>query len=285
MLGLGARFEEDELAGHSRVSPRLSAGLLVGQRSSLTLALGRTTQALRSYELQVGDGVEVIPAWESAVEVALYGRHLGTPGQLRWELFQRRIENPQPQFFNLLDPFSTVPELETDRIRLDADRSTILGARVDYRRQIGERARVWASAASTKARDRVDGRDRRRSTDVPHELKVGGQFGWASGWRLSGEWRMGSGRPVTSVGLGPDGDLALGEALAERLPGSSQLDLSVERGFDLSIGRLDLQLTVENVLGQRAVRGYSYVIENERLERHDLRWAGALPSFRFRLRL
>ena len=114
-------------------------------------------------ELQVEDGINNYWPAQCADHLILGLRHL-FKGQysLRFEVFQKDINEVRPRFENLFDPLGVIPEVQPDRIRLDPTSARSRGLEVSIDRSDGPLT-WWANYVLPKAADRINGRDELRS--------------------------------------------------------------------------------------------------------------------------
>lgn len=280
-------------------SPRINVDYVLGPRSRLRFAWGLFYQTQRLYELQVEDGeTRFSGAERSEHRILGYERTFERPGGpwlLRFELYDRRVDNPRVRFENLFDPLSIVPELEGDRVRIAPERSAAHGLEVflsGQSRLAGRRADWFLSYAYARSLDLIAGREVPRSVDQPHTLRFDLGVDLVRGWRLDLAGELRSGWPTTALLLKPattdDGSVeyvpVLGPLYGERLPAYRRLDLRLSRLFDVSRGRLEVFFTVQNLTNARNVRGYKFTLVTDqagavRLVSKERLWGPAVPNF------
>lgn len=293
---VGARYDRHTATDDTLLSPRVSFGWRLGERSVVRAAWGRFYQSQRPYELQVEDGESALsPAELSEHRVLGYERFL-QPGRLgidmfRVELFDREIDNPRARYESLLEPVNFFPEIEPDRVRIAPQGSTARGIEMLLRGSRGARFDWWLAYSYARAEDRLRGETVPRSLDQPHTLALDLNFRLPRKWDLNLAWRYHTGWPTTPVRAGfvidpedpeegPELVAVFGRLNSERLPGYHRLDLRASRRWDLSSGRLTLFLDVQNVYDRKNLAGFDVELDEEAgaVVLVPERWPGVFPS-------
>ena len=145
------------------------------------------------------------------------------------------------------------PELQAERIRVDAENARAFGAELSIRQQRREGLSWWASYTRSHAEERIDGQWTPRSWDQRDAISAGisvpaGEWTWTLGWRYHSGWRS---TPVVSVPVGDGRDFQTGARNSERLAPYHRLDLRVARSWSLARGSLQAYLEVMNVYNRR----------------------------------
>ena len=197
-LDLGLRWDAQRFgrAFHdSQVSPRVSFEHHYGDATTLRASWGRLSQTQRPDELQVQDGDMRYHATQRAVLSVLSLERRAGPGALvRLEAYDKRVRRPTPLYENLVDPFSLLPELEVDRVRVHPDKAHAYGAELSLRWQPPARWSGWTSYTWSQAADEFGRAHTLRTWDQKHSVAAGvtwtnrpwqlsGDLTWHSGWR------------------------------------------------------------------------------------------------------
>jgi outer membrane receptor for ferrienterochelin and colicin len=126
--------------------------------------------------------------------VASLERRVGSLASLRLEAYDKHVTDPTPNYENLLDPFTLLPELQVDRVRVQPDSSHMYGAEMSVRWQLPKTWSGWASYTWSQATDRFGSRNVPRTWDQKHAIASGvawtnqpwqlsANLTWHSGWR------------------------------------------------------------------------------------------------------
>lgn len=229
----GEAFRDDE------VSPRLSVQFEYDPATVLRASWGRLAQTERPDELLVPDGDESFHLAQRASQTVFsIERRLRTSMLLRVEAYDKRVSSPRPIYENLLDPFSLLPELGVDRLRVQPDSSRAHGVELSLRWEPGGPWSGWASYSWSEADDRIDGQTVPRTWDQRNALSSG--LTWSrEPWRLSAAFTWHSGWRRNELLL--DGaDLVLGDRNARAWPDQLSLDLRAAWKWPWRWGELEL---------------------------------------------
>ncbi len=181
-------------------SPRLNALYMLGDNSEIRVGVGRYYQAQEINELQVNDGLAEFFAPQRADHIVTSFLHRFSDGlEIRVEAYQKKYESLIPRFENVFDPLVLIPELQIDRVRIDADSAKARGVEVTLTGEnVKNGTRWWAGYTWSSIKDRVAGRDTLRSWDQKHSFK-GGITMDLRRWKFSvaGSWH--SGWPRTNL--------------------------------------------------------------------------------------
>ncbi len=296
-LEVGLRFDENSITDDHHLSPRFHFTYALSSRSLLRGAWGQYNQSQRVYELEVQDGESQFSRAERSQHRILgYERVFGEVGTskpvtLRLEVYDRRIDNPRRRFENLFEPISIVPEIEADRIRIDADSSRSRGLELFLGGPLSAKLDGFVTYTYARSTDQIEDREVPRPYDQPHAvgLDVSWQAPWQ--WSVQAAWRYHSGWPTTAIEVqnvaASDGDSAprpvLGPIYGERLPDYQRLDIRLQRRWLLKRGELAFYFDVQNVTNTTNVRGFTVDIEEgvngPEVEQKANSWGRRLPSF------
>lgn len=282
----GIRGEyRDYLESEVRVSPRFSLVAPIGS-SRLRFGVSRQYQAQELYELDVQDGITTFdPAQRVDHVVAAFEKR--TPGgiELRSELYYKRYKDPIPYTELLFDNTQYLPELQAERLRIDADEARAFGIELSARQQRPTGVNWWASYTRSRAEERAQGIWTPRSWDQRDAISAGvsipaGQWTWTLGWRYHSGWRT---TPVIGVPAGDSQDFQIGTRNSDRLAPYHRMDLRVSRSWSFTHGSLQAYLEVLNVYNRRneccqGVFGFFDTGGNERIFTETDEWLPFTPS-------
>jgi hypothetical protein len=155
-------------------------------------------------------------------------------------------------------------------------------AKVEVERFFGWVAYTWSRAQRTRD-PRMDPNYYRYILDQPHVLTALGSWKIDKAWKLGARFRYSTGNPYTPVrDRYFDSDSQSyrpidGALLSERLPDFFQLDLRVDRSWQLGFGRLALFLDLQNATNRLNAEGVSYSYDYSR--RNYTQGLPVFPSF------
>ena len=191
----------------------------------------------------------------------------------------------------MFNPVELFPETESDRQRLEPERARLRGLELLLRGPEERRWSWWTAYAYSLAEDRIAGNWEPRNWDQPHAFRFLVGFRPDERWSVSLSGLARSGWPTTSAtaqvvspGGVPQAEVLLGPRNSDRLEAYRRIDLKAHRRFNLSRGKLKLELEVLNVTDRRNVCCIDEV-EAElidpttaRLIRDPDFWLGIVPS-------
>ena len=278
---LGLRWDSQSYTGESQLSPRVNLLFDIGSRTQLRAAAGRFHQAQGLEELQISDGVShFFPAQQARHLVLSVEHRFENALRMKIEAYQKRFDRLHPRFENLYARLDLLPELQPDRVRIDATSARSQGVELLLEQDV-KAWRWWVSVVRSSVEDRIDGRDVRRSWDQPWSLGAGAI--WARGpWTASLVTSYHSGWPSTSLRL-VDDRLVAGAFNADRVGRFQSVDVRLSRSFYLPRSELTLYGEVINALDHPNPCCVAYDIEVEdpdepELERGLEDWLPRVPS-------
>lgn len=250
-LDAGVRWDGERYGSAFRgnqVSPRVSLQYMHDPATVLRASWGRLSQTQRPDELQVADGDDVFHRAEFAMQTVLsLERRVSSAVQLHLEAYDKRIEDPRPRFENLFDPLALLPEIEVDRVRIQASSSRAFGAELSLRWQATEAFSSWATYSWSEATDVIGGVSVPRSWDQRHAAAVG--IAWRNSpwlWSSDVTWHTGWGRNrVYDASISPP-VLALGPLNGRAWPAYFSLDSRLTWVHPLPKGALELFGEIDN---------------------------------------
>ena len=295
-LEVGLRFDENEVTEDHLLSPRFAITWALGQDTNLRAAWGHFFQSQRAHELQIADGESRFARAERAVHIGLGLDHrLSRRLRLRAEAYHRQIGHPRPRYENLFDPASFLPELEPDRLRVDAERSRSYGLELSLEGG-GPRLGWLLSYTRSKVEDRIGAVWIPRSIDQTNSLSLDLDTRLGRRWTLGSSWRYHTGWPTTPLAtaftVNPAGAaIAVSDPAvrnSDRVPDYHRLDARIARRVTLGRGDLEIFLEVQNLYNRHNIRGFDIgrSFENGRAEvEADARsWGGIFPRLGVRWR-
>ena len=266
----------------SQLSPRLSFMFRPWENGELRVSAGRYHQSQPIQSLQVEDGITNYWPAQRADQVIIGLRHtFASDMAFRAEVFHKELGDVRPRFENLYDPLGIMPELQVDRVRLDATRARAQGLELSLDRARGA-WHWWASYTLSKVTDRIDERDEPRSWDQRHAFQGG--FGWRDEqWTFSLAGSVHSGWPTTDLQLDADDIAVPGARNGLRLPTFAAVDLRLSRKLNVRRGTLMAFIEVSNVFNRRNVCCIDYDVDEDddgvlTLEHSRDYWMPLLPA-------
>ena len=299
VLEAGTRWDRHSLTDEDHVSPRVNGLFDFGSGWRGRFAWGHFYQSQRPNELQVEDGETTFFGAERA-EHRILGlertfRARAASWEVRFEAYQRLIEDVRPRYENVFHTFVLNPETANDRIRIAPDAAEARGAELFLDRRGGGTFDWWINYAWSEATDSLDGREVLRATDQTHAMNLGVSWRPTPRWSFNGVWIYHTGWPKTPVSAtlasGTDGEPiavpVIGELRSERLDDYHRLDVRASRRFAFRGGVLELFIDVQNLYNRRndagfEVDGGNFLVDdqgNAVYQPSPEEWLGVLPSF------
>lgn len=290
----GLRYDYHSHTGDHTLAPRLNAAVQLGPRNTIRSAWGYYYQAHGLHELRVADGESEFGQVQRAEHRIIGLEHeLGGGVSLRIEAYERRVNDPLPEYRSLVPEIETVPEEgPEDRVRIEPTRIIARGIEVSATYDRGGPVKGTVRYALASARDEVDGTWSRRPYDQRHTVHVELSYRPDTRWSMSGAWQYHSPWPATSeayafVPLASGGNAIMrqfGTPYGDRMPAYHRLDLRVQRHFPLGRGRISVFLDVFNVYDRENVLAWDYAAAVDRngsgldVQRNVHAMIGVLPT-------
>jgi len=293
VVDLGVRWDQQTYTtadNDEQTSPRINVLYRLGANTILKFGFGQFYQAQEINELQINDGIEVFfPAQRAKHFVASFLHEFESGIDFRFEVYQKKYRSLMPRFENAFDPLALIPELQIDRVKINANKAIAQGAEFTLS---GERKNLlwWASYTWAEIEDEFDTGTIRRSWDQTHTVKAGLNWNW-NDWNFSAAGAVNTGWPktelVTETVTDPDGS---SRSVAATTPRNSSrhatfhtVDARISRRFDVSRGELTGFFEVTNIYNrenpcctqyswQSNSSGNDIVVEDER------NWLPLVPS-------
>lgn len=259
-LESGARIDgQDYLKSgwETQFSPRLGLLYQITPNSNLRVSWGKYAQAQGIHELDISDGVdEFQEPQDSTHRVISYDYH-HPYFEFRLEAYQKRVDKPQLYFENLTEPKSLIPELQADRVRVDADEVFAEGFEISINAELGQH-NLWAGYSRARVEERENDLDIRRSTDQKHAANLG----WAmpaGQWTVSIESTYHSGWPTSALAVAADGNINTSVRNDRRLDHFLTVDFKASRSWQVGRDRqLRLEAGITNLLNRENPIGNTF---------------------------
>jgi hypothetical protein len=235
----------DDVGGRTQLGPRLNLLYTLSPLTRLRLGWGRVFQPQSINEVQVEDGVADFFAPQYADHLVAGLEHtFGRSIELRIEAYRKDYDGLRPRYENLFDPFSILPELQADRIRVAPEGGRAQGIELLLRQRGLGPVDWWAGYTFASAEDDIGGDRVSRSWEQRHALNAG--IAWQRGpWNLNlaGTWH--SGWPTTGVALedGTGPGVVVGSRNAINYDDFFSVDLRLS--YTATLGRGELETFVE----------------------------------------
>lgn len=294
VVNAGGRWDRQTLNEEDQFSPRLNMVLDLVNGGALRFGWGYFYQSQRPHELDVQDGETVFQGAERSTHWALgWQRDLPRDFHLRIDAYRRNIQNVRPRFENLFDPFSPLPEVQSDRVRIAPQSSHSEGVELFLVRKGARRWNGWLSYVLSDVYDRVDGRRQARYLNQRHALTLSVGFQLSKSWHLSLVGRYHSGWPTTAVNgdfdVNGEPVVVVGPYYEESHPDFQRIDIRATRSRTIRKGKgtFSFYIDVQNLTNRQNVRGFE--IRNDRFRlgpdgslqvRPSVEhWPGLVPNF------
>ncbi|MDH3266275.1 MAG: TonB-dependent receptor [Gammaproteobacteria bacterium] len=298
VLEWGLRWDDQtytDLPSDSQLSPRVSAMTALSGNTELRLSWGRYHQSEGINDLQIEDGVTNFWPAQKADHMIVGVRHLiRDKYALRVEMFRKEMHQVRPRYENLFDPLGLIPEIATDRVRLDPSSALSKGIEISIDRSNGPLT-WWATYTLSEATDRINGKDQFRSWDQRHAFQGG--LGWSNGkWDVALAASVHSGWPATELSLVEDGVDDEGEPVfvaiigprnVNRLRSFAAVDFRVSRKWKLQHGSFMAFLEVANLTNRQNECCLDWDLEEDELTGEDVfergldYWMPLMPAIGF----
>ncbi len=281
---LGARYDRQNyglIGTQSQTSPRVSLAYQMNQDWMVRFSYGRFYQPQGIYELKTADlETDFFEPQRSDHWIVATEYILNNNNRLELQLFYKSIGNPKPRYENLFNPYVFIPELESDRISILAEKAISQGFELAF---IGSsRTLDWnLNYSYSKAQDRENGRWIDRRWDQPHSLNA--MLNWQKGnWMLgiAAAWHTGWGTTELAeeipVGDAPAISSFRGNA---RLKNYGTVDVKVNYELPAGTTTIDFFVEITNLLNRVNKGGveYDYTLEDDTYLLDDANLEPVLP--------
>lgn len=273
-------------------SPR--AGLLfeVNDRTKIRIGWGQFYQAQEINELQLSDGVdEFFPAQRAEHFVLNVKRNLTRYIDADLSIYRKSFRTLRPRFENMFNSLTLLPELQFDRVRVDAISAEAHGAELTLTRGTSKDDLLWwFSYGWSGIEDKTASGTINRSWEQTHTAKLGVSWKWGS-WDFSAAGEAHTGWPASELIAETRTDASGNDVLfisaternALRYSNFHSLDVRVSRAFDVRRGDLTLFLEVTNLYDRKNTCCTEYSIDGSasgasRLQVKERHWLPLVPS-------
>jgi outer membrane receptor protein involved in Fe transport len=242
VVDLGLRWDQQTYTmsmNDRQYSPRVSMLFRSSDKSEIRLGFGQFYQAQEINELQVSDGVaSFYPAQRAKHVVANFKRSFDFGVDLDVSMYRKAFRTLRPRFENVFNTLTLVPELQFDRVRIDAFQAESKGIEIMASHGSGGDSLFWwLGYAWSEVEDSTANGKIKRSWDQTHTGKLGISWRWGS-WNFSAAGEVHTGWPRT---------LLTTERNSSRYSVFHTLDARVSRDFDLPRGSLTAFLEITNL--------------------------------------
>jgi len=287
-LDLGLRWDQQNYKAaknDTQLSPRVSILYRPAAATEIRLGWGHYYQAQEVNELQVADAVDTFFPAQRADHYVASLSHGSDRVDLTASLYYKDFSRLRPRFENVFNTLTLLPELQFDRVRIDAGAGEAYGAELTVSRD-REDLFWWLTYAWSEAQDSVSGRSVARSWDQSHALKAGMSWRWRS-WDFSAAGEVHTGWPKTALAAervpvsGGDDVLQLetGNRNARRYSNYHSIDVRASRRFDLQRGELTAFLEITNLYNRANACCVEYSLDEDGdLEARERHWLPLVPS-------
>ena len=290
-IDLGLRWDQQNYTtaeDDKQYSPR--AGILYqpGDSTEIRFGWGQYYQAQEINELQVSDGVaDFFPA-QHAEHFVLNMRHAFRSGvNASLSIYRKSFRSLRPRFENSFNTLTLLPELQFDRIRVDATGAEAIGAEVTLNQGTSSQDLLWwVSYAWSEVEDATPGGDVKRSWDQSHTVKGGMSWRWGP-WNFSAAGEVHTGWPKTVMTgeavTGPDGNTDLLLEVSDRNDSRYSvfhgIDVRVSREIDVARGDLTAFLEITNLYDRANPCCTEYsLLPDGSLNSRESHWLPLVPS-------
>ena len=290
-VDLGLRWDQQNYTtaeDDKQYSPR--AGILYqpGDNTEVRFGWGQYYQAQEINELQISDGVSDFFPAQHAEHFVLNMRHM-FPGGLNASvsMYRKSFRSLRPRFENSFNALTLLPELQFDRILVEASGAEAIGAEITLNRGSSEEDLLWwLSYAWSEVEDATRDGDIKRSWDQTHTVKGGMSWRWGP-WDFAAAGEVHTGWPKTVMTgetvSAPDGSTNLLLEVSARNDSRYSvfhgIDVRVSREFDVGRGDLTAFLEITNLYDRANPCCTEYsLLPDGSLRSRESNWLPLVPS-------
>jgi len=295
ILDVGLRWDRQTYSSfvdNEQRSPRLNVLYRISDSTELRVGTGRFYQAQEINELQVSDGLTEFSPPQYADHLVASLQHQFKSGlNLRAEYYQKDYEFLMPSFENVFDPLIVIPELQIDRVQIDADKAFVKGIEITLTGgDSADDLLWWAGYVWSSTEDRVDRSDVRRSWDQRHSIKAGISTKWGK-WDVSAAGNWHSGWPETQLVVesvavpGGSSELVASTTVRNSLSYAAfhTLDIRASRTFRFPKSELMTFFEISNLYNRRNPCCTRYTVEvgddgSQSINANRSNWLPLVPS-------
>lgn len=278
IVDLGLRWDQQTYTTASddtQYSPRASILFRHSDKTEIRFGFGQFYQAQEINELQVSDGIEDFFPAQRAKHVIANLKHRFESGiDIDISLYRKVFRPLRPRFENAFNSLSLVPELQFDRMRIDASKTESRGAELMISQGGGDDALFWwLGYAWSEVDDSTANGQVKRSWDQTHTGKLGISWRWGP-WDFSAAGEVHTGWPKTLLTTAMN---------SSRYSVFHTLDARVSRDFELRRGELTAFLEVTNLYDRQNPCCTEYSLQTgpggtANLVAREAHWLPIVPS-------
>ena len=269
-------------------SPRASLLYQPGRNTEIRFGWGQYHQAQEINELQIADGLSTFFPAQRAEHFVLNLQHsLTSELSISASAYRKSFRTIRPRFENLFNARSLLPELQFDRVRVDASNAESRGLEVTLSRGSSRDDLLWwLGYAWAQVEDRTEDGWIVREWDQTHTFKSG--ISWrSSAWEfsLAGELHTGWPRTLLFGQQVPQEDgtrmleLHVTDRHSSRYANFHGIDLRVSRDFDVRRGDVKAFLELTNLYNRANPCCTEYTVGADgALSGREAHWLPLLPS-------
>lgn len=290
-VDIGLRWDQQNYttaADDKQYSPRASILYQPRKTTEIRFGWGQYHQAQEINELQISDGVaDFFPAQRAEHIVFNLRQGMSSDIDLNLSVYRKSFRTIRPRFENAFNTLTLLPELQFDRVMVDAANAESVGAELTVTHGEAEGDQLWwLSYAWSDVEDTTRLGDEKRSWNQVHTVKAGASWRW-SAWNFSiaGQWHSGwpktvlTGNLVDIPGGGQNLELTLSERNSLNFASFHTLDARVSRNFDVSRGSLTAFLEVTNLYNRANPCCVEYSLAADgSLASRETHWLPLVPS-------
>jgi outer membrane receptor protein involved in Fe transport len=241
-LDFGMRWDQQNYttaADDRQYSPRASLLYRLRPGSEFRLGWGQYYQSQEVNELQLADGIdEFFPAQRAEHFVASFRHLFDNDIELVLSAYRKSFRTLRPRFENVFNALTLLPEIQFDRVRIDAINAESVGAELMLSRGGAEQDMLWWFGYTwSEVVDNTSEGKFKRSWDQTHSVKAGLSWRWGN-WDVSAAGEAHTGWPRTSIDTSRN---------FYRYSVFHTLDARISREFKLRRGELTAFLEVTNL--------------------------------------
>ncbi len=290
-VDVGLRWDQQNYTtaeDDKQYSPRAGILYIPGENTEIRFGWGQYYQAQEINELQLSDGMAGFFPAQHAEHFVLNLQHaFGAGLQAGFSAYRKSFRTLRPRFENSFNTLTLLPELQFDRIMVDASGAEAIGAEVTLSQGSAEEDVLWwLSYAWSEVEDATPDGDVKRSWDQTHTVKGGMSWRWGP-WNFSAAGEVHTGWPKTVMSgetvAAPDGSTALVLDVAPRNDARYSvfhgIDVRISREFDVARGDLTAFLEVTNLYDRANPCCIEYsLLPDGSLASAESNWLPLVPS-------
>jgi len=202
-------------------------------------------------------------------------------------MYRKSFRSLRPRFENSFNALTLLPELQFDRILVEASGAEAIGAEITLNRGSSEEDLLWwLSYAWSEVEDATRDGDIKRSWDQTHTVKGGMSWRWGR-WDFSAAGEVHTGWPKTVMTgetvTAPDGSTNLLLEVSARNDSRYSIfhgiDARVSREFDVGRGDLTAFLEITNLYDRANPCCTEYsLLPDGSLRSRESNWLPLVPS-------